>query len=198
MDIPLKAKKLIAKSFKYHSINNTKETATAMAMKDFERAFKKVPSGYIQKQDVSIKTAVTKSGFFSPSYYFNGVLSSDSFDGMHKISATLLKWLDDNNKVSYQGDADHLTYRTGNVKYKGLFKLVDKSFDAGKLFIKFVIDKGHNSYKEFIKNKDDYRGLSAEFYDPVYKGNMIIGASGIGWTLTDDPANEEAQITSKE
>ena len=198
VNIPHNAKKLIVKSYEHYSKTNTEEESMRLAMNDFKAAYKQIPSGYVHKQNINMQTAIAKSGFFSPSYYFNAVLSSDTFDGNHKVSSSLLKWIDDNNKVNYSGDVDHLMNNTGNLKYNGLFKLVNKSYESGKLMIKFVIDKGHAAYNDFVKNKSNYRGLSAEFYDPVVKDDMIISASGVGWTLTDNPANQDAGITSKE
>lgn len=151
-------------------------------------------------QPVQLETAIVKDGFFSPEYYFDAILSSTEMDAHgHRVSKNLLKYLDEANLVEYDGDIFHNAYRTGDGSWKGLFKMIKKSFDGKALNIRFSINKAHDKFKEFLKlNKETpFTGLSAEFYSPKMIGDKIVFSNGLGWTLTPEGSNPDSKINGR-
>jgi len=151
-------------------------------------------------QDINLQTVIVKEGgFFNKNYFFDATLSSSSVDSDNQsVSNSLLKWLDDNDRVDSEGDIKHLAANGNDSSWKGLFKLMHHSYQNDKLDIKFSANKEHPKFKEFLvmHKEDPFTMLSAEFQNPRMIGNKIVYSDRIGWTLTTQgrASNKDARI----
>ncbi len=193
-------KKILVKSYdKALSSGLNKEDAYDTAL--FSVGLSEQTKSNSVSQNIDIKTVVIKDGsFFNPQYYFDATLTSNRRDRAgNTVSTNLLKWISDNNRVDGEGDIKHLASRGQDSSYYGLFSLVKQKYEEGKLNIRFAINKTHQRFSEFMKEnkKTPFNMLSAEFYSPSLLGDKIVACNGIGWTLTDDGNNTDANITGR-
>jgi hypothetical protein len=149
-------------------------------------------------QNIHLQTAVSKEGgLFNSNYYFDAVLSSSAKDDQGvEVSNSLLSWIDNQGKIEDEADIDHKAFKGESKEYKGLFKLMNHRMEDGLLKIRFVANKQHDKFKEFLSlNKSTpFTDLSAEFFNPKYVGNKMVYASRLGWTLTSKGSNPDAKI----
>jgi len=197
-DLSLTEKKVVAKVYqgmidKGFPTKEAEEVALHMAVEATGQ------SSSFALAPVQLQTAIVKDGFLSPQYYFDAVLSSTTKDDQGQVvSAALLKYLDENSVVDWDGDIKHFSMK-GQGSWKGLAKMTKKFFDGKALNIRFSLDKTHAKFKEFMKlNKQTpFTDLSAEFYSPKTIGNKIVFSSGLGWTLTPKGSNPDAKIKGR-
>lgn len=192
MSLPTQAKKIFLKAFNKASKDNSEEKAFKIAWSAVKKIYTKKKNKWVLKREIDIKSTVNREGYFwNPSYYFDIILSSNGThrDGK-KVSKKLLNKLYSDNLIDSEGDINHLAI-DGNPEYVGLFKKIGQTFVDGVLKIKVAINKAHDKYKEFMSDKKykDHIKLSAEFYNPVMYGDLILDAEGLGWTVTDNPAD---------
>lgn len=195
-NLPAEAKRLFIKAFNKAYKDYNEEQAFKIAWSVVKKAYSMTGNKWVMKENIAVKSSINREGYFwNPSYYFDIILSGnrEHIDGK-KVSQKLLYKLYSENLIDDDGDINHLAI-DGNPEYKGLFKKIGQKFKDGYLAIRVAINKAHNKYKEFIKNnKDKYLKLSAEFYNPKVLGDLILDADGVGWTLTDNPADTSSTI----
>ena len=189
--LPTKGKKIFLKTFNSAIKTHSEADSIKIAWSAVKQRFKKVDNKWVIKKDVETKAVVAKSGFFFPTHYFDAELTgtAEDSDG-HRVSDVLLQNLFKTNKIQGDGDFEHLKL-FGDKRYSGVYKLIKSEYNDGSLRVKFALDRSHKAYDKLVDvhKRKKVLGLSAEFYDPVIENDVIVGASGLGWTVTERPSN---------
>ncbi len=139
---------------------------------------------------------VGKSGFFSPEYFVNVVVSSTKKDRHRQsMSPRFLKYL------SESVEPIHLLY--GNKHFEGKDPVsykTEKFYDEkeGKLLAKVYLDKSHSKFKEVwdsIKQKT-FKKTSIEMENILFdrSSNQIIDANVLGFRIVKQGANPDSII----
>lgn len=200
-NMPLRAKKLFDKAYtKALSAGYDDDTSANIAFSAVSEMFVYEKGVWNTKSKAKVSAVVGKSGFFFPKFNVQAVLTSSSLDDHGEIvDEDFVKSIGSNSYLLEDlGDINHKSTFSGDKSFKGMFKLLNKEFKDGKVLLDITANKAHNRYKEavnWLKSKYD-RGekiaLSADFFNPVVKGNRIVGASKVGWSVVEDPSNKDA------
>lgn len=176
----------------------SEDEATRIAFSALSEMFVVQKGVWTVRSKANTSAVISKSGLFFPKYFVEAVLTSNSLDSHgHIVDERFIENI--TSILEEDGDIEHSFSQKNDGSFKGSLKLVNKYVKDGKVYVKFSPNKEHGKYKEalnWIKTKYDEKKpieLSADYYNPVVRGNRIVGASRVGWSVVDYASNRDAK-----